>query len=609
MLKPGDTIGDRYIVEETLGQGGLAEVYRVRHKDLNSVHALKVLLWRRQSLIERMLLEGRIQAQLRHPHMVAVTDVIRHDGWVGLLMEYVDGRTLSEHLQSGALSLDNSLRLFAPILAAMTAAHDAGVLHRDLKPANILLARSPSGLVPKVADFGIAKVVIEDMGHGLTAVGSLMGSPGYLAPEQIQDSGSVDQRADIYALGVILYETLSGQRAFPDAMDEQSARAAASSPPPLLKTLRADLPDHIYDAVQSAIEPNREDRPPDCRALARALFVDQPQLLAMVERQQFDAAFSLHLSATPTPTPASTPPVPALATTPLPISQPDNPTHLTITPTEPPLSQDQPRLLIATVAILSVLLIGLVTRQFLLPPAPTTPAPPQPTADLIEPTQPTQPEPPQPEVVPEQEPEAAPGQEPEPEPEAVPEQQPDAVPEREPDAVPEQQPDAAPEAVPEAVPEQQPDAAPRPEEASLAPSPPAAPEAGAPEAPAPEEAAEEDGDGLAVVEPEEDSESSALERMKPVLGVWTGTANSQRFELEISSGGGDQLLARMTFIQGSNQRNVSASGTFDAATGAITLRSDADGLVFDGRLRGGQLSGSYRRGGRNRTYSWSVSQG
>ena len=172
MLKPGEIIDERYIVEARLGQGGLAEVFRVRHRELNSVHALKLLVWRRQSLIERILLEGRIQAQIRHPNVVAVTDVIRHDGRCGLLMEYIDGPTLEHYLrQRGALPTDDALSLIAPVIAAITAAHDAGVLHRDLKPANVLLARMSGGLLPKVADFGIAKVVVEDMARNATAIG------------------------------------------------------------------------------------------------------------------------------------------------------------------------------------------------------------------------------------------------------------------------------------------------------------------------------------------------------------------------------------------------------------------------------------------------------
>jgi len=204
MLSPGDRVAERYEVEELIGQGGLAEVYRVRHIDLGGVHALKLLTWRRKSLAERLLLEGRIQAQLRHPNVVGVTDVIRHEGRFGLLMEYVDCVPLDAFIaEHGGLGLDEALHLFAMVMSGMTAAHDAGVLHRDLKPANILLARQGGGWVPKVTDFGIAKVVAEDVeANHSTASGAMMGTPGYMAPEQVIDAADVDERADVFALAV-----------------------------------------------------------------------------------------------------------------------------------------------------------------------------------------------------------------------------------------------------------------------------------------------------------------------------------------------------------------------------------------------------------------------
>ena len=295
VLKTGEVVDERYVVEARLGQGGLAEVFRVRHRDLNSVHALKLLVWRRKSLIERILLEGRIQAQIRHPNVVMVTDVIRHDGRCGLLMEYIDGPTLEHYLsQRGALPVDEALSLIAPIIAAITAAHDAGVLHRDLKPANVLLARMSGGLFPKVADFGIAKLV-EEMEKGVTAIGSMMGSPGYLAPEQVLDSASADKRADIYALGVLLYEVLSGERAFPEVIDAASAREALSRNPPLLSEHSPEVPSYLCAAIQRAMASDRDARFDDCRSLARALFAEHPELLAIVDRQQLSSNFSLEL--------------------------------------------------------------------------------------------------------------------------------------------------------------------------------------------------------------------------------------------------------------------------------------------------------------------------
>ena len=200
MLESGDQVDGRYVVDARIGVGGMAEVYRVKHVSLGSVHALKVLLLPHPGLRERFLREGRIQ--IRHPNVVAVTDVIEHRGKLGLLMEYVDHVSLQQLLEAqGALPLDQALTLFAYILSGMSAAHASGVLHRDIKPANILLANTAQGLVPKITDFGIAKVVMEGAAPGATRDGTMMGTPGYMAPEQVLNAADVDRRVDVFALG------------------------------------------------------------------------------------------------------------------------------------------------------------------------------------------------------------------------------------------------------------------------------------------------------------------------------------------------------------------------------------------------------------------------
>ncbi|HMV67985.1 MAG TPA: serine/threonine-protein kinase, partial [Myxococcota bacterium] len=280
MIAPGDVIADRYGVEELIGEGGLAQVWRVRHRDLGSVHALKLLLFRKPRLMERLILEGRIQAQLRHPNIVAVTDVVRHGGQVGLVMEYVDGVPLQSWLEvNQPLAVERALELFAPILAGVRAAHDAGVLHRDLKPANILLARVGRTVVPKVTDFGIAKVV-EGSFEGLdTRSGAVMGTPGYLAPEQAVDASTVDRRADLFALGAILYEMLAGRRAF-EGCDVSIPKDYEL---PELQSLRPEIPDVVARAVEKALAWDPADRYPEVGAFAAALLSGRPRLLEIVE--------------------------------------------------------------------------------------------------------------------------------------------------------------------------------------------------------------------------------------------------------------------------------------------------------------------------------------
>jgi hypothetical protein len=214
MLQPGQTF-DRYTVETLLGEGGMASVYRVRHTTLGSLHALKILHVDHPAVGERLLAEGRVQAGLDHPHALVVTDVITVDGMPGLVMEYVDGGSLEDWVDTGPTRAER-LAVFRGACEAVAAAHAAGWIHRDLKPANILLKRVDGTVVPKVADFGLVKALTGARPHAgpQTRDGSTMGTPGYMAPEQIENAAEVDARADVYSLGCVLVWTLTGRPAF-----------------------------------------------------------------------------------------------------------------------------------------------------------------------------------------------------------------------------------------------------------------------------------------------------------------------------------------------------------------------------------------------------------
>lgn len=285
MKQPGDVIG-RFQVERLLGEGGIAQVYAVRHRQLGTLHALKLLTIQRRGLAARLLQEGRIQAQLRHPHVVAVTDVVEHEGQIGLIMEYIQGFSLDACLkEGGAMPTDDALALFRQIIEGVGAAHDAGVLHRDLKPGNILLTTEGDSVVAKVADFGIAKIATEGMeSDGMTLGGTAMGTPGYMAPEQITDSANVDARADVFALGTILYEMLSGTRAFGrgDMLGILNRTSEGTYTP--LVAMVPGLPLHISRAVDTALALKPAERFSSCRQFANALGVvvvqSTPSLLA-----------------------------------------------------------------------------------------------------------------------------------------------------------------------------------------------------------------------------------------------------------------------------------------------------------------------------------------
>ncbi len=299
ILSPGEIVDGRFEVEALVGEGGLAEVYRVRHRELGRVMALKLLTWRKKSLMERLVLEGRIQAQLDHPNIVSVIDLIRHEGQVGLLMEYVDAENLHDHVQRlGAIPQAEALELISPILSAVDAAHSVGITHRDLKPGNIMLARIGTGIVPKVTDFGIAKVVQEvttDVGRQ-TRAGSAMGTPGYLAPEQVHDASTIDARADVFALGAIAYEILTGVPAFADEDGHIGVTATATLEPMPVED-RVEVTPCVAEAIREALTKSLSERTPSIAAFAEKLLNSRPDLLAAFRSHQVKP---LNLSLPPT---------------------------------------------------------------------------------------------------------------------------------------------------------------------------------------------------------------------------------------------------------------------------------------------------------------------
>ncbi len=261
LLNVGDEV-ERYTVEGFLGRGAMAEVYRVRHRTLKTTHALKVLMLASARIRERLIQEGQVQAQIRHPNVLSVTDVLDVQGAPGLLMELVEGPTLEEWLHQERPSLPQAEAMFRGVLAGVGEAHALGLVHRDLKPANVLVARTARGPVPKVADFGLAKVLAEAEGGGMhrTRSGSALGTPAYMAPEQIRDAKRVDHRADIFSLGCILYEVCVGRRPF-DGEDLLSVFNQVASgryePAP-------HLPERIQRAIAGALLVEREARIPSC---------------------------------------------------------------------------------------------------------------------------------------------------------------------------------------------------------------------------------------------------------------------------------------------------------------------------------------------------------
>ena len=269
-------IVDRYTVQRELGRGGMAVVYLVQHNTLDTLHALKVLTVGSQKIRERLIQEGKVQAQLRHNNVVAVTDVLDVESSPGLLMEFVEGPALDSWLLGKRLDFDEAEALFMGILDGVQRAHQLGIVHRDLKPANVMLSEGPEGWLPKVADFGLAKALMEEGDAQRTRTGMPMGTPSYMSPEQIRDAKGVDERTDIFALGCILYELTCGQRAFFGRDMLEIFNAVAAGKHTASRTLVPDLPARIEQAINGCLAVERERRIPDCATLRDVVRGTQP---------------------------------------------------------------------------------------------------------------------------------------------------------------------------------------------------------------------------------------------------------------------------------------------------------------------------------------------
>ncbi|MCB9674794.1 MAG: protein kinase [Alphaproteobacteria bacterium] len=260
LLTVGSSV-EKYVVEGVLGQGGMARVYRVRHRTLDTVHALKILTSGSAAIKKRALQEGRVQAGLRHTNIVSVTDVLDLPSGPGLILEFVNGSDLEVLVERRKkLTIPQIDQLMAGILRGVAFAHHHGLVHRDLKPANILLAVQGNQLVPKVADFGLVKDTVG--GLGSTRTGVAMGTPRYMSPEQIRDAKHVDQRTDIFALGAILYFLVTGRPAhapFTDDVFEVFSAVVEGKRTPASE-LRPDAPARMLDAIEGALQSDRDER-------------------------------------------------------------------------------------------------------------------------------------------------------------------------------------------------------------------------------------------------------------------------------------------------------------------------------------------------------------
>jgi serine/threonine-protein kinase len=276
--KEGDVIAGKYQVEKVLGKGGMGVVVAARHTSLRQHVAVKFLLPKALTLpgaAERFLREARAAVAIRSEHVARVIDVGElESGAPYMVMEYLTGTDFGQVLKTrGTLPLKEAVDYVLQACEALAEAHALGVVHRDLKPGNLFLTtRADGSPLVKVLDFGLSKATKpgEDE-HSLTAPDVIVGSPHYMSPEQLRSLKQVDARSDVWALGVILYQLLSGRRPFEsDSLVGTCARIAAEPPTPL-RERKPDVPAELETIIGRCLEKDREKRLQTVADLARLL--------------------------------------------------------------------------------------------------------------------------------------------------------------------------------------------------------------------------------------------------------------------------------------------------------------------------------------------------
>jgi serine/threonine protein kinase len=301
-LAPGTRLGP-YTISAPLGAGGMGEVYRATDTNLKRSVAIKVLpesFATDRDRLARFQREAEVLASLNHPNIAAIYGLERSDGTTALVMELVEGPTLADRIAQGPIPVDDALPIAKQIAEALEAAHEQGIVHRDLKPANIKLR--PDGTV-KVLDFGLAKALEPIAATGadvtasptiispalMTGVGLLLGTAAYMSPEQARGK-AVDKRADIWAFGCVLYEALTGRRAFGSddvtetlafvlTKDVEWAALPPSTPAPVMNLLRRCL--QKTRIVDCTTLPTRASRSTTCCR-------DIATRLALIVQTRFD---------------------------------------------------------------------------------------------------------------------------------------------------------------------------------------------------------------------------------------------------------------------------------------------------------------------------------
>ena len=264
----GQTLAGKYKIEKLIKTGGMGAVYRGRHVLMDKTVAVKVLrpsLAGDDAVVARFSREAKAASKISHPHAVSVTDFGEaENGVVFLVMEYLDGRTLKEAIaKEGPLSLGRAVEIVRQVAGALDAAHGQGVIHRDLKSENIMLVSHDGDEWAKVLDFGIAKI-LQPVGSPadaeITQANLVVGTPQYMSPEQCSQSGALDARSDVYSLGIIVHEMLTGKLPFTGESATVVMMKQVQDPPPSVLESRSQLPAAVDQVIKRALAKQPIDR-------------------------------------------------------------------------------------------------------------------------------------------------------------------------------------------------------------------------------------------------------------------------------------------------------------------------------------------------------------
>ncbi len=291
-IRPGEVLAGKYRVERVLGQGGMGVVVAATHLRLDELVAIKLLLpdiAQSQETVERFAREARAASKIKSEHVARVTDVdTRPDGSTYMVMEYLEGSDLGAHVRPGEpLEVEEAVGYLLQVCEAMAEAHSLGIIHRDLKPENLFLARRRDGsTLVKVLDFGISKVVDPSSSQqGLTHTRGIVGSPHFMSPEQLLASRTVDVRTDIWALGVTLYQLVTGTLPFSGDTLPETCSLVMHAVPERPRAIRPDLPEGLEAVILRCLEKDREGRFASMGELAAALAeFGPPEAQVWVER-------------------------------------------------------------------------------------------------------------------------------------------------------------------------------------------------------------------------------------------------------------------------------------------------------------------------------------